>query len=34
MAGGFLALAFLGPDLWSLDAWRPRALNEDSRGGR
>lgn len=25
MAGGFLALAILGPDPWSLDAWRARA---------
>ena len=23
---GFLALAFLGPDAWSLDAWRARAV--------
>src|SRR5271155_2045608 len=26
MAGGFLALAILGPGGWSLDAWRGRAL--------
>jgi putative oxidoreductase len=26
MAGGFLALAILGPGLWSLDAWRDRAV--------
>ena len=26
MAGGFLALAVLGPGAWSLDAWRGRAL--------
>jgi putative oxidoreductase len=26
MAGGFLALAVLGPGGWSLDAWRGRAL--------
>ena len=26
MAGGFLALAILGPGAWSLDAWRGRAL--------
>jgi putative oxidoreductase len=26
MAGGFLALAILGPGLWSLDAWRRRAV--------
>jgi putative oxidoreductase len=25
MSGGFLALAILGPGLWSLDAWRARA---------
>ena len=25
MAGGFLALALLGPGAWSLDAWRGRA---------
>jgi putative oxidoreductase len=25
MAGGFLALALLGPGAWSLDAWRARA---------
>ena len=25
MAGGFLALAILGPGAWSLDAWRGRA---------
>jgi putative oxidoreductase len=25
MAGGFLALALLGPGSWSLDAWRTRA---------
>jgi putative oxidoreductase len=25
MAGGFLALAILGPGAWSLDAWRRRA---------
>jgi putative oxidoreductase len=25
MAGGFLALAILGPGAWSLDAWRARA---------
>ena len=25
MAGGFLALAVLGPGAWSLDAWRGRA---------
>ena len=25
MAGGFLALALLGPGAWSLDAWRRRA---------
>jgi putative oxidoreductase len=26
MAGGFLALALLGPGAWSLDAWRARAI--------
>ena len=26
MAGGFLALALLGPGAWSLDAWRARAV--------
>jgi putative oxidoreductase len=26
MAGGFLALAILGPGPWSLDAWRGRAV--------
>ena len=26
MSGGFLALAILGPGLWSLDAWRARAV--------
>jgi putative oxidoreductase len=26
MAGGFLALALLGPGAWSLDAWRARVL--------
>jgi putative oxidoreductase len=26
MAGGVLALALLGPDTWSLDAWRARAI--------
>ena len=26
MAGGFLALALLGPCAWSLDAWRARAI--------
>jgi putative oxidoreductase len=26
MAGGFLALALLGPGLWSLDGWRGRAV--------
>ncbi len=26
MAGGFLALALLGPGAWSLDAWRGRAV--------
>jgi putative oxidoreductase len=26
MAGGFLALALLGPGSWSLDAWRARTL--------
>jgi putative oxidoreductase len=26
MAGGFLALALLGPGEWSLDGWRARAL--------
>jgi putative oxidoreductase len=27
MAGGFLALALLGPGAWSLDAWRARRLS-------
>jgi putative oxidoreductase len=26
MAGGFLALALLGPGAWSLDGWRARAV--------
>jgi putative oxidoreductase len=26
MAGGFLALALLGPGAWSLDAWRARVI--------
>jgi putative oxidoreductase len=26
MAGGFLAMALLGPGAWSLDAWRGRAV--------
>ena len=26
MAGGFLALALLGPGAWSVDAWRARGV--------